>query len=252
MRISSALLATTLGMFLSLGTSHADDEIELQKKSEKSEKSEESISDDAIKALEKSGVNPEMIKKIQESVKRGGGTSVSVSTTVVDSDGKVTTRTTHNGVPVEDAGNGVKTMTLNLEELLSEATKAAAKASAQAKATSGGDANSSQKSHQTSKTSTSTSISGKVVVVGEDGEVKTHTIGDDLGDGALEKALGEALRSIDIKTLDPEGLLNQAQVFGFGPATIEDGSVSKRLDEIEKELQEQRKLLEKILKKVDQ
>lgn len=241
--IGYPVLAALVGLCLSSEVVHGD---EKEKNKEAPEKPEKQIPNEAIEMMEKSGVSPEMIRKLKEAMKAGNGSSVSVSTTVVGPDGKVITRTTHDGVPADDSGDGKKTMTLDLGKLISDATSAAATATARS-TTSGG-----KTSGSSTKTITSTSMGGKVVIVGEDGEVKTHTIGEGAGNDALEKALGEALKSIDvdIRMLNPEDLKNQAQVFGFGPATIEDSDASERLDKIERELEEQRKLLERILEKL--
>lgn len=239
-RISHPILAAFVGLCLATGVVHGGYK---EKEKETPEKPQNQIPKEAIEAIEKSGISPEVIKELKEAMKAGDGASVSVHTTVVGPDGKVITRTTQDGSSMDDSGDGKNATTLDLEKLISDAISEAT-AGTQSTSSSG------KSSGSSTKTITSTSISRKVVIVGKDGEVETHTIGEGAGNDALEKALGEALSSIDIKMLNPGDLNNQAQVFGFGPAMIEGSDVSDRLDEIEKELKEQRKLLESILKKL--
>lgn len=229
------VLAVFAGVLLSSSALHGEDKAE-KKKTPK--KSEEAMSKKTIEALEKSGLDPEMIEKIKETMKKGGNSSVAVSTTVVGPDGNVITSTqrSENGVVVDVTGEGTRKMTLDLGKLISEAATAAGGAKAEAQSS--------------ADSSVSPSISGKVVVVDENGKVHSQSMGASIDTEALQKALGEALGSIDIKMNGLEGLFQQNEVFGFGPATIEGGDVSERLDKIEKELKEQREILQKILKKL--
>ncbi|MDF1852233.1 MAG: hypothetical protein P1U85_15445 [Verrucomicrobiales bacterium] len=257
------ILAMTTGVLLAAGASRADGKKE-EKKSPA--KPNAALTEEAIQALEKSGMSPEMLKQVKKAMEKGESGPVSVSTMVIGPDGKVISQSSSSGgkvnlkevktdgkssgvsistkvigpdgkvishsggkgVSVDSSKDGKQSMTIDLGKLISEATASAG----------------------SSKNSVSSSISGKVVIVDEDGNVQTQSIGDQLGTEALEKALGEALNSIDIKMLNSDDLKNQAQVFGFGQAMIADEDVADRLSDIEKELKEQRKLLEKILKKL--
>lgn len=242
--IQPAIVMALVGAFLSLGVVHGDDKKEKKEKKEpKTEKTETAISKEALEVMEKSGLDPELIEKLKEAMKSGGDSSVSVTTTVFGPDGKVVT-TKKNGVTVKDGEEGVTSMTLDLGKLISEAT---ANATAGAKAEAKSSGGSSKKSKEITATP---SISGQVVIVDEDGKVHSQSMGAALDPEKLQKALAEALGSIDIKMDGLDDLFKQTEIFGFGPATIEGDDVSNRLDKIEKELDEQRKMLEKILEKL--
>ncbi len=260
LKIHSPIIAAIAGVLFSVGAVQGDDKA---KGKETKPAPAQAIPSEALKALEDLGLDPEMVKKMKKMMEEGSAGSISVSTTVVGPDGKVISQSHEEGgkggsnsssasvssivigpdgkVISQNNKNGV---TIDLGKIISEATAKAEKAMADSKASS------KETSEASSKTSVSSSISGKVVIVGEDGEVKTHSLGDETGSDAMQKALSEAFKSMELKIMDPADMKSGMQVFGFGSPTIEEGGVSDRLDEIEKELKEQRKLLEKILKKL--
>lgn len=217
---------------------------------------------DVTAALEKAGVDAKTIEQIQSSIK--GASGASVSAIMIGPDGKVVSKSEGTMAPADGANpasdkekeaksptvsvsttvvgpdgkvvaqSGGKTIPFDLGKVIAEATAAAGRTTSESKAP--GKA--------------ATSISGKVVVVGKDGKVTTQPLGDMANSEALQKALGAALTGIDVKVLKAGDSKVQTQVFGFGTPVIEGSDLSDRLSKIEKELNDHRQLLEKILKKL--
>lgn len=221
---------------------------------------------DVTAALEKAGVDAKTIEQIQSSIK--GASGASVSAIMIGPDGKVVSKSEGTMAPADGANpasdkekeakspnvsvsttvvgpdgkvvaqSGGKTIPFDLGKVIEEATAAAGLTTSESKAP--GEA----------AGKAATSISGKVVVVGKDGKVTTQPLGDMANSEALQKALGAALAGIDVKVLKAGDSKVQTQVFGFGTPVIEGSDLSDRLSKIEKELNDHRQLLEKILKKL--
>lgn len=94
-------------------------------------------------------------------------------------------------------------------------------------------------------------VAGKVSIVGPDGKVKTMDLdfGDELDLGGILK---EAMKGLDLDDIDAD-----AGVFGIGPGILvqpgapKEDTTKAELVELRKELAKQRKLLEKILSKLE-
>lgn len=92
-------------------------------------------------------------------------------------------------------------------------------------------------------------VRGKVSVIGPDGKKTTKDLklGEELDLGEL---FGDAMKGVDMEKLGID-----AEAFSFGPAVLmgadRHGSMKKELEGLRTELKAQRKLLEKILRKLD-
>lgn len=257
---SNSILAALAVVLLTAVSAHGDD----KKAKDKPAEAAVVLPSEVTEALKKAGVDPETIGQIQSAVT--GAEGVSVSTIMIGPDGKVISKST-DGKKADDSTkaesgkkkegekpavsisttvvgpdgkvitrSGGEKIELDLGKVIAEVMSVAGTTSSEAE---GEDS-----------VKADVSISGKVVIVGEDGKVTTQSLGDVEGSDALQKALGEALGGIDIKVLQGGDSKAQTQVFGFGTPMIQDGDLSDRLSEIEKKLETQQELLEKILEKL--